>query len=72
MQGDAKPDHNPETSAKLFHAFAAAGKKLADLHVNYESAKEFKLQRQENKAVKHAAQAAQPGWGSVGRNMCSR
>ncbi len=27
-------------------AFAAAGKKLADLHVNYESAKEFPLKRQ--------------------------
>ena len=33
-------------------AFAAAGSKLADLHVNYESAKEFPLQRQENKEVK--------------------
>ena len=52
MQGDAKPDHNPKASAKLFHAFAGAGKKLADLHVNYESAKEFPLQRQENKEVK--------------------
>ncbi len=52
MQGDAKPEHNPKASAKLFHAFAAAGKKLADLHVNYESAKEFPLQRQENKEAK--------------------
>ena len=52
MQGKAKPDHNPKASAKLFHAFAAAGKKLADLHVNYESAKEFKLKRTENKDVK--------------------
>lgn len=52
MQGDAKPDHNPEASAILFHTFAAAGQKLADLHVNYESAKEFPLQRQENKEVK--------------------
>ena len=52
MQGDAKPDHDPKASAKLFHAFAAAGKKLAELHVNYESAKEFPLKRQENKAVK--------------------
>jgi predicted helicase len=52
MQGDAKPDHNPKASAKLFHAFAAAGKKLADLHVNYESAKEFPLERQENKEAK--------------------
>jgi predicted helicase len=52
MQGDATPDHNPKASAKLFHAFAASAKKLADLHVNYESAKEFPLQRQENKEVK--------------------
>lgn len=52
MQGDAQPGHNPKASAKLFHAFAAAGKQLADLHVNYESAKEFKLQRIENKEVK--------------------
>jgi predicted helicase len=49
MQGDAKPDHNPQASARLFHAFAAAGKKLADLHVNYESAAEFKLERIEKK-----------------------
>jgi predicted helicase len=52
MQGDAKPDHSPKASAKLFHVFAEAGKKLADLHVNYESAKEFQLQRQENKEAK--------------------
>jgi predicted helicase len=52
MQGKGKPDHNPKASAKLFHDFAAAGKKLADLHVNYESAKEFKLKRVENKEVK--------------------
>jgi predicted helicase len=52
MQGNYKPDHNPKASAKLFHEFAEAGKKLAELHVNYESAKEFKLQRQENKEVK--------------------
>jgi predicted helicase len=51
MQGDKMPDHKPEASAKLFHAFAAAGKQLADLHVNYESAKEFKLKRVENKEV---------------------
>ena len=43
MKGDNKPAHDPKASAKLFHAFAAAGKQLADLHVNYESAKEFKL-----------------------------
>jgi predicted helicase len=52
MQGDVRPDHNPKASAKLFHAFAAAGQQLADLHVNYESAKEFKLKRIENEEVK--------------------
>ena len=52
MQGDETPDHNPKASAKLFHAFAATGKQLADLHVNYESAKEFKLNHIENKEVK--------------------
>lgn len=52
MQGDNTPAHDPKASAKLFHEFVEAGKKLADLHVNYESAKEFKLQRQENKEVK--------------------
>ncbi|MDD5139927.1 MAG: hypothetical protein PHY43_06680 [Verrucomicrobiales bacterium] len=52
MLGDATPDHDPQASAELFHAFAAAGKKLAELHVNYESAKEYKLKRQENKEVK--------------------
>jgi predicted helicase len=52
MQGNAEPVHNPKASAKLFHAFAAAGKQLAELHVNYESAKEFKLKRIENKEVK--------------------
>jgi len=52
MQGDATPAHNPAASAKLFHAFADAGKKLAALHINYESAKEYKLKRQENKEVK--------------------
>jgi len=49
MQGVAKPDHDPKASAKLFHAFAAAGKELSDLHVNYESAREYKLKRTENK-----------------------
>ncbi|MGD1084251.1 MAG: type ISP restriction/modification enzyme, partial [Verrucomicrobiota bacterium] len=39
-------------SAQLFHAFAAAGGKLADLHVNYESAKEFPLKRHENKEAR--------------------
>lgn len=52
MQGNNKPDHNPKASANLFHAFADAGRKLADLHVNYESQKEFKLKRIENKEVK--------------------
>jgi predicted helicase len=52
MQGDATPAHNPAASAKLFHAFADAGKKLAALHVNYESAKEYKLKRTENKEAK--------------------
>ena len=51
MQGEAKPDHDPQASAKLLHTFAAAGQQLADLHVNYESAQEFRLQRQENKEV---------------------
>ena len=49
MQGDAKPDHDPQASVKLFQAFAAAGKELADLHVNYQSAREFPLNRLENK-----------------------
>ena len=52
MRGDAKPDHDPKASAKLFRVFAAAGEKLSNLHVNYESAKEFPLKRQENKAAK--------------------
>lgn len=52
MQGKGKPEHNPKASAKLFHEFAAVGKKLADLHVDYESVKEFKLKRKENKEVK--------------------
>lgn len=52
MQSDAKPDHDPKASAELFHTFAAAGKKLADLHVNYESAKEFPLKRRENKEAR--------------------
>ena len=48
MQGDKTPAHKPEASAKLFHALAAAGKQLADLHVKYESAPEFKLEKIEN------------------------
>jgi predicted helicase len=34
--------------AKTFRAYAAIGKKLADLHVNYEEAAEYPLQRVEN------------------------
>jgi predicted helicase len=52
MQGDKKPAHNPKASAKLFHAFAEVGRQLAHLHVNYESAREFKLQRIENQEAK--------------------
>ncbi len=52
MQGDAKPGHKPEASYKLFQELAEAGRTLAELHVNYESAKEYKLQRIENKEVK--------------------
>jgi predicted helicase len=45
-------DHKPsKKDAAVFHAFAKAGEKLADLHVNYEGQKEFKLQRIENKSV---------------------
>jgi predicted helicase len=52
MQDGGKPSHSPKASAKVFHAFAAAGKKLADLHANYESVKEFPLRQQENKEFK--------------------
>lgn len=38
-------------TAQDFHAFAAAGRKLADLHVGYESVKPFKLARIENPEV---------------------
>jgi predicted helicase len=34
---------------KMFHAFAEIGHKLADLHVNYEDAAEYKLKRIENR-----------------------
>lgn len=51
MQGDAQPAHDPQASAKLFHALADAGRRLAELHVNYESAKEFPLKRVENSDV---------------------
>jgi predicted helicase len=51
-QNGPKSRHNVKGSTKLFHAFADAGKKLADLHINYESAKEFSLVRLENKDAK--------------------
>ena len=35
-------------TAADFHAFADAGRKLADLHIGYESVKPYKLQRIEN------------------------
>ncbi len=44
--------HDLKVSAGLFHEFAKAGKKLADLHVNYESAEEFPLKREESKEAK--------------------
>ena len=56
MQGDAKPDHDPKASAKLFHAFAEAGKKLADLHVNCNCSGRFGGLRQERAAVESAAE----------------
>ena len=37
-----------QTDTELFHAFAAAGKQLADLHIGYEQAKEYPLTRREN------------------------
>ena len=38
-------------TAEDFHAFARAGRKLADLHVGYESVNPFKLARVENADV---------------------
>ena len=38
-------------TAQDFHALATAGRKLADLHVGYESVKPFKLKRIENHAM---------------------
>ncbi len=38
-------------AAEDFHAYATAGRKLADLHVGYESVKPFKLKRIENPEV---------------------
>jgi predicted helicase len=51
-QGGAKARHDPDVSATLFHAFADAGRKLADLHVNYDSAELFPLTQQETEGVK--------------------
>ncbi len=48
MQKDAKPVHDLKASAELFHSFVDAGRKLANLHLNYETAKEFPLERHEN------------------------
>lgn len=38
--------------AKTFHAFAGIGRKLSDLHVNYEDAPEYKLKRVESREEK--------------------
>ena len=40
------------TGAEVFRAFAKAGKRLAELHLNYEAQKEYPLQRIENEEVK--------------------
>ena len=45
------PDNPVPKKSAIFHAFATAGRKLADLHVGYESVKPFKLARIENNAV---------------------
>ena len=39
----------PTEDATLFRAFAAAGKRLAELHVGYEQQPEFPLRRRENR-----------------------
>lgn len=49
--GGHRPPLQQKQDAAVFHAFAAAGRKLADLHIHYETAKEFPLQRIENKEV---------------------
>jgi predicted helicase len=47
-----KSDHKPsQKDAAIFHAFADAGEKLADFHINYEKQKEYPLKRIENKEV---------------------
>jgi predicted helicase len=40
---------NPVSLGATFHAYAAIGRKLADLHVNYERAAEYPLERSENR-----------------------
>ena len=52
---DAKPTKEDGASsrrllqdAEVFHAFAAAGKRLAELHVGYEQQPEYPLRRREN------------------------
>jgi predicted helicase len=52
MQAGAEPRHHLGSSGKLFHTFAEAGEKLANLHINYESAREYPLERRENRDVK--------------------
>jgi predicted helicase len=44
----ALPSAATQEDAALFHAFAAAGKKLAELHVGYEQQPEYPLRRREN------------------------
>jgi predicted helicase len=48
-----KEDHRKRSKkdAAVFHAFAKAGRKLADLHINYESATNFPLDQIENEEV---------------------
>jgi len=50
-------------SAEDFHAFATAGRRLADLHTGYESVKPFKLGRIENRdvPVNWRVEAMKPG-----------
>jgi predicted helicase len=53
VAADVSRRQSPKTSpptpddTALFHAFAAAGKQLADLHIGYEQAKEYPLTRRE-------------------------
>jgi predicted helicase len=49
---DKEDDRKPsKKDTAVFHTFAEAGCKLADLHINYESAKKFPLDEIENKDV---------------------